>query len=72
MSDSLCWSCERAGRSECEWMTEDKPVLGWEAIPTTVLLGNGLRARSYCVKSCPKFKRYHERRKCEIVRRLPD
>jgi hypothetical protein len=66
--DTLCWKCERAGKPSCEWFADGKPVDGWQAIPTTVLMGGGRRERSFCVKSCPKFQPYHARGKCEIVR----
>lgn len=66
--DTLCWKCEMAGKPSCEWFSLGKPVQGWEAIPTTVLMGGGRRAQSYCVKSCPKFQPYHARGTCEIVR----
>jgi hypothetical protein len=65
---SLCWSCERAGRASCEWFSDGKPVEGWEAIPTTVLMGGGRRAQSFLIRQCPKFVPYHARRECKIER----
>ena len=65
---SLCWSCERAGKPSCEWCMEGEPVPGWDAEPTIVNNSPNRRARSFHVRSCPKFVPYHKRSKIEIGR----
>jgi hypothetical protein len=55
---TLCWKCKKAsGGLGCEWASRFEPVKGWDAVPTTIPLQNGLRADSFCVKSCPKFEK---------------
>ena len=56
---TLCWDCQRAGRSECSWdRKEAKPVEGWEAIPVKINVGADRRVQNvqtYVVINCPLF-----------------
>lgn len=61
---TLCWGCDKAGKSQCEWFKFDKPVPGWEAdlVPYVATYSNGkfykqVKTKTYVVRSCPKFKK---------------
>ena len=54
---SLCWSCERAGRTSCEWFSDGKPVEGWKAIPTTVLMAEAEELRAFSFGSARSSSR---------------
>lgn len=57
---SICGSCVNAcGETACEWATEFKPVEGWTATPMMLSENQTYAQQSYCVESCPKFKRGH-------------
>lgn len=55
MRDSLCWHCQKSGRSECSWDREFKPVPGWKATPSKMRLVTGVYTDTYQVYSCPEF-----------------
>lgn len=61
MSDTLCWSCQRATNKPgmgCSWSRKEnpKPVDGWDATPT-VLKHSGYKysTESFIVHTCPEF-----------------
>ena len=61
---TLCWDCEKAtGGSDCPWANEFKPVPGWKATPTMVMVTTQTLKRaeklssSFLVHDCPLFKR---------------
>lgn len=63
---TLCWTCDHAdkgGASECPWVSEFKPVDGWDADEQTRRLWDHQQdgrnvprtVTSYCVISCPLY-----------------
>lgn len=62
---TLCWKCAHAVPKTindryirgCEWSIAKKPVKGWKAIKTKIRRLNYKPTPSYCVISCPKFKK---------------
>ena len=57
---SLCIDCVRSGGS-CSWSSRCEPVEGWEAeYVEGGTHGNNTRLPTYCVKSCPQFKKDRE------------
>lgn len=65
--ETLCWHCyhivpNRSGTKGCEWSMYDKPVPGWDATETTLTVGMGNVEKSYCVHSCPKFRKFIRRK----------
>lgn len=60
MTETLCWKCANIIKDGCEWAKENKPVPGWEAKKTILLVSQGQRVNSYCVIKCPKFRRFRE------------
>ena len=57
--DTLCWDCKNATNNGCEWSRSFKPVEGWNAVPSAILVGgaNDKYTDSYLVLECPKFER---------------
>lgn len=57
--DTLCWDCKNATNNGCEWSRSFKPVEGWNAVPSAILVGgaNDKYMDSYLVLECPKFER---------------
>ena len=56
INDTICWNC--ANYTKCSWHKTFTPVEGWVA-EKTIKKGVG---ESYCVKSCPMFKKSEERK----------
>ena len=62
---SLCWCCEKAvpkkaangEREGCSWSLYFQPVVGWDATEGKFKHDNGEDVKTYCVHSCPEFKR---------------
>ena len=65
---TLCGECYHADKgniSKCPWAREFKPVDGWDATRTMILSRATTRGgqprkveqESYCVKTCPLFRR---------------
>lgn len=60
---SLCWLCANA-YGQCSWSRDFRAVKGWEAEKTIINNNNGKKENkieSYCVKSCPHFKKEGEK-----------
>ena len=57
--DTLCWDCKNSTNNGCEWSRSLKPVEGWNAVPSAILVGgaNDKYTDSYLVLKCPKFER---------------
>ena len=57
--DTLCWDCKNSTNNGCEWSRSLKPVEGWNAVPSAILVGgaNDKYTDSYLVLECPKFER---------------
>ena len=57
--DTLCWDCKNSTNNGCEWSRSFKPVEGWNAVPSAILVGgaNDKYTDSYLVLECPKFER---------------
>ena len=57
--DTLCWDCKNSTNNGCEWIRSFKPVEGWNAVPSAILVGgaNDKYTDSYLVLECPKFER---------------
>ena len=57
--DTLCWDCKNSTNNGCEWSMSFKPVEGWNAVPSAILVGgaNDKYTDSYLVLECPKFER---------------
>ena len=57
--DTLCWDCKNSANNGCEWSRSFKPVEGWNAVPSAILVGgaNDKYTDSYLVLECPKFER---------------
>ena len=57
--DTLCWDCKNSTNNGCEWSRSFKPVEGWNAVPSAILVGgaNDKYTGSYLVLECPKFER---------------
>ena len=57
--DTLCWDCKNSTNNGCEWSRRSKPVEGWNAVPSAILVGgaNDKYTDSYLVLECPKFER---------------
>ena len=56
MDHTICWDCEKA-LGGCSWSEKLVPVDGWEAVPTVKQQFRGEPLHSFCVISCPEFKR---------------
>ena len=56
---TLCWDCANSASDGCSWAREFIPVPGWEAVPTKIKVKyhDGTFIDSFCVISCPEFKR---------------
>lgn len=55
---TLCWTCSLAGKSICQWDREFKPVPGWVAEETRVLISfKNQYVESYRVISCPMYRK---------------
>lgn len=56
---TLCWDCKNSTNNGCEWSRSFKPVEGWNAVPSAILVGgaNDKYTDSYLVLECPKFER---------------
>ncbi len=48
-TESLCWSCRKATKSECVWSESLEAVPGWK-----IKMANGNNGRFYVI-SCPEF-----------------
>ena len=57
--DTLCWDCKNSTNNGCEWSRSFKPVEGWNAVPSAILVGGGndKYTDSYLVLDCPKFEK---------------
>lgn len=53
-NDTICWNC--ANYTKCSWHKTFTPVEGWVAEKTKIDI-DGRPIESYCVKSCPMFKK---------------
>lgn len=59
MTETLCWTCKRAGTSTCSWDAKLEPVGGWTAEKQTKTWKSGkngcytMEVESYCVMECP-------------------
>lgn len=53
--DTICWNC--ANYCKCSWHKTFTPVDGWTA---EKVIKNGV-GETYCVKSCPMFKKSEKR-----------
>ena len=59
---TLCWYCQKATNSGCNWSRAFKPVKDWVATPT--IINQGVRTQgegpsfteSFFVHKCPEFK----------------
>ncbi len=77
-----CWECEWAAGKDhkCPWANEFKPVPGWKAEQTQVLVANGnytgdgkpQYVDSFIVKECPLFEemQFIKRQRAEIAKKL--
>lgn len=59
---TLCWRCEWAAGKDhkCPWATKFKPVPGWDATPTTMVINEvnyKKTIHSFLVHKCPLFKK---------------
>lgn len=55
--DTICWKCKKA-TGGCSWSRAFKPVNGWIALPTEVMVGHDKGAQSipsFDVYACPEF-----------------
>lgn len=54
---TLCWTCNLAGKSICQWDRKFEPVDGWEAEETKIWVSfKGRYEKSYRVVRCPLFQ----------------
>lgn len=53
---TLCWTCTRPGTGGCSWDKELKPVEGWKAQSSPVLMSNKGLCESYIVEKCPLYE----------------
>ena len=58
--NTLCWSCSKFVK-DCQWIRCLKPIPGWTAIKTKILVNKGKYLKSYNVKACPLFERSKKR-----------
>jgi hypothetical protein len=59
---TLCWGCEWAAGKDhkCPWSTKFKPVPGWNATPTKIVVNEinyKKTIHSFFVKECPLFEK---------------
>lgn len=57
---TLCWTCTRPGTGGCSWDKELKPVEGWKAQSSPVLMSNKGLCESYIVEKCPLYEEDRE------------
>jgi hypothetical protein len=54
-SNKLCSSCKKA-TGLCSWSREFKPVDGWTATPTKLLIGKNKYTDSFYITACPEYE----------------
>lgn len=51
---TLCWDCIRSGENYCSWVSEHKPIDGWEVKPSVIGKVNSFE--SLKVLKCPLYQ----------------